>query len=272
MTPKETALYWLDRGIATIPIFYRTKRPLMKWEKYQSELPTREDVNDWFGNNLCNLGIICGWNNLVVIDFDDMRIQKLWESVFGKYKSSTYSVRSNRGTHYYYYVDNPPPYTLKFIGGDVKSSGYVLAPPSRHPSGNLYKAMSNLPIMTIDNIHEVIPESLLIKPEPVSQLPCIGYNNNPFAPRNGSVDYDEIKHKAKITQILNIQGQASPNGTISIVCPFHDDHKKSAWINVKRNRFGCHACLNGSWSVIDVYCNLFNVDHKEAVSRLGAMI
>jgi hypothetical protein len=67
-----TATHYLHAGLCAIPARVDEKRPaLAKWEQYQTQMPTEQDLQRWFanGSSICVLtGSISG--NLELLDFD----------------------------------------------------------------------------------------------------------------------------------------------------------------------------------------------------------
>ncbi len=286
MNQLATAKHWHSLGIATIPIGYRSKRPdlsallrtgdvdengRVEWRRMIDELPTVQDLGTWFTGNLQNIAVVCGWQNLVIVDFDNLDAHELWISLYGDTYGKTYTVGTGRGFHLYFFVNDMPERTLKWWGGDVKATGYCLAPPSTHPSGRQYKAINDLPIMTIDSIYEILPEELFVnhhESTPLTIAPSTPVDI--FAPQLSATSgmYAEIKQRVRILDMFP-ERRETGKGWYSVKCPFHDDKKDSAWISESTNRFGCHACINGSLSVIDLYMRLNSCDKETAVNELG---
>ncbi|RLI17879.1 hypothetical protein DRO54_10880, partial [Candidatus Bathyarchaeota archaeon] len=149
------------RGYSVIPIFYRNKKPLIKWEEYQRRRPTIEEVEKWFSNNQVNIAIVCGRvsDNLIVLDFDrkekfkefENELPEKWRKIF----NSTQLVESGKGYHFRFRLKDPEllpgPKTRvrKDLELDVRGEGsYVLVPPSVHPSGKRYKWIRGPPEYT----------------------------------------------------------------------------------------------------------------------------
>jgi len=148
---KDIIQLYLDEGLNIIPVRFREKTPLVEWSKYQAKRVTNEDVNEWFSGDVgINVAIVCGKvsDNLVVVDSDDPRIYK---KLFNGIDRETLVVRSGRGLHVYFKTDYPvgcfkidiPNYGRVDIKGE---GGYILAPPSLHPSGKTYEFVSKRPI------------------------------------------------------------------------------------------------------------------------------
>ena len=143
MNTLEVAQNWLHIGIATIPILARSKSPALdSWGEYQERLPTMFELTAWFGESGYNLAVVTGWQNLVIVDFDDMGAFSSWLAELTQSNAArvltTYRVSTARGMHLYFYVDEPTR-AGKMPNVDIKAAGgYALAPPSIHPSGALY--------------------------------------------------------------------------------------------------------------------------------------
>ena len=145
----EYALFYASYELSVIPLKPGEKLPLIKWEKYQEEPPTMGEVQKWFESGNNNIGIVCGKvsNNLVVIDFDDAEVyEKFMKEVEGNTElkdviDSTWLVKTGKGFHIYLWVGTDKPVkTGKLPKVDIKGEGgYVVAPPSLHPSGKRYE-------------------------------------------------------------------------------------------------------------------------------------
>lgn len=118
------------------------KRPIVSWKQFQSRLASRDEVNQWFDDNLpANIAIITGkLSQLVVVDLDS-------EEAVATFRENGWFdgagvVKTKRGYHLYFSypgfeVKNS---TNKSFGVDIRGEGgYVLAPPSVHGSWTPYE-------------------------------------------------------------------------------------------------------------------------------------
>lgn len=183
-----------------IPLKPRDKRPaLTSWAAYQQRMSTTEERSMWFewcacthplvthprgmcdyadhemGRCSCseyrprNVGVVTGAvsHNLVVLDFDDA---VAYDTACDKlpWLAETLHVSTGRGHHVYLnsQQDPGPTFSMKLDGAEgvhhIKANGgYVVAPPSIHPSGAVYK-WDNLydpemdELLTID-LKELVP-------------------------------------------------------------------------------------------------------------------
>jgi hypothetical protein len=145
----EYALFYLSYGLSVIPLKPGEKVPIVKWEKYQEEQPSIDEVKKWFKVTNNNIAIICGRvsGNLVVIDFDDAEVyEKFMKEIESDAElkaiiESTWLVKTGKGYHIYLRVDSDKIIKIgKMAKVDIKGEGgYVVAPPSLHPNGKRYE-------------------------------------------------------------------------------------------------------------------------------------
>ena len=78
----EVAMTAIRRGISVLPIkFDGTKQPAVNsWRRYQTVLPTREELARWFADPRYGLAVVIGAisDNLEAVDFDDEEVFRRW--------------------------------------------------------------------------------------------------------------------------------------------------------------------------------------------------
>lgn len=139
---REAALVYQNAGFSVIPT-YADKRPHAEalratgassgWKRFREQPASEAEINDWYERFPdAGVAILTGWpSNLVVVDFDGPLPP-------GLRVPETPVVKTARGSHVYLHSDVPIA-SSKFPGGDLKADGgYVVAPPSVHPSGVHY--------------------------------------------------------------------------------------------------------------------------------------
>jgi hypothetical protein len=134
--------FYLKQGFNVIPIGDASKQPIIDWKPYQTRKLTAAEIEQWFFSGATiNIGIICGAvsENLVVLDFDE---EKVYDKV-KEYLPDTFKTRTGRGIHVYYRAEYAVRgFKIADLGMDIKGEGgYVLAPPSLHPSGIFYEEL-----------------------------------------------------------------------------------------------------------------------------------
>lgn len=161
---KALALYqkW---ELSIIPIGYKSKKPLIKWEQYRHRRPDNAELGEWFGDGQSkNIGLITGAvsGNFVVLDYDDgsafSDLVERWAQKRGRsIYEETPVVGTGRGFQVYLRTKEPLR-SQRLNGLDIKGEGgYVVAPPSVHPSGAAYTFIDSdtAEILEIGSLEEV---------------------------------------------------------------------------------------------------------------------
>lgn len=143
----QAAVRYLARGWSVLPLQRGDKRPLIRWETLQQARANAPTLARWFAHwPDANIGIITGEiSNLIVLDVDpkhggDDSLEEL-ECRFEKLPDTVEACTGSGGRHLYFAHPGgsvPNRAGLK-QGIDLRGDGgYVVAPPSLHPSGQLY--------------------------------------------------------------------------------------------------------------------------------------
>jgi hypothetical protein len=180
-TTFDYAMAYIANGLSVIPIKPRDKAPATAWRPYQKDAPSLAEIRKWFEGTDNNIGIVTGKvsGNLVVLDFDDAKafegFVKALNDDLKDVIMNTWRVRTSRGYHVYLRVstDKTVP-SVKFNGVDVKAEGgYVVAPPSIHPSGARYAFVEpDMPLSRV--IRVVTPEQFSAVIETVRKVTGTG--------------------------------------------------------------------------------------------------
>lgn len=146
-SPADAAASYLALGWCVLPLRARNKRPLLRWEGLQTRKPTEEELAKWFQQwPDANVGVVTGEiSNLVVIDIDpkhggDESLERL-QRRYGELPPTIEATTGGGGRHLYF---AHPGVLVRNRAGlaqgiDVRGDGgYVVAPPSVHPSGRRY--------------------------------------------------------------------------------------------------------------------------------------
>jgi len=264
----ETALAWHSLKIVTIPILQGSKKPALEsWKEWQTKLPRETQLKAWFSNPGYNLAVVCGHKNLVVVDIDD----NTCKAAARLDKQSTYCVATLKGWHYYYFAEEPSR-CLPIEGGDVRGyGGYVLAPPSVHPSGYHYLAYGNVAdILRITSLHDILPEYTTAVKQRHAEIQPKPYDPFEDAVRpwveGGGVSVEEIKKRWSVADMLGVtDGRAGRTWRTN--CPIHGGTHSSLAV-YSDGGWRCFACGQGG-DVIDLYVALHKVDIKEALRRMS---
>jgi hypothetical protein len=277
----QTALMWLDRGITTVPVFPHEKKPIIKWRAWANKLPTQKHLEVWFRNPNDNIALLCGMNNLVVVDFDSLALEKewmetqslIWQNVF----KNTHRVTTSRGVHVYLYCDElPQARKFKQEQIDIKANGLVMIPPSIHPSGARYIG-NDSEIIRVGSLDTLFPKIEYQKFEK-KDIPTI----NPWDVHfDDPIDINYIKKNIPILDVCNwytnLSGSTNGGKLRWGLCPKHDDHHPSFYANLETGNCRClstkcELCCDHGFDVINLFSIMEGITTKEACHRLGSMI
>jgi hypothetical protein len=166
--------YYRSLGLRVFPVNRETKKPAVKWKKYQSELPSIEQCKEWDKGNY-NVAIVTG-SGLLVFDIDGDKGRESLKSLPNMPK--TWKVKTGRGEHYYFKLSAGQAFKSKIgalLGIDIKcEAGYVVAPPSIHSSGKSYEW-----IVSPDDMPEPapVPGFILDLLKPKTEKSCESYQS-----------------------------------------------------------------------------------------------
>lgn len=279
---ERTAKEWLEMGISTIPIRYKDKRPEVKsWAEYTERLPTTEEIERWYITPYHNIGIITGWRNLCILDFDDFDKYGEWihwaeekSAIASAVYRTTRIGMSARGVHLYVYTREKCQ-NRKLNRLDVLCDRkYALLAPSIHPSGIHYSVMQDLPIARIDRIEQLLPPEWLQASE--EELMRQAAEQEPRGDRTvwngiGDSTVRRIKQHYRIEDFFT-EVIPSGSGWQKVRCPLHDDRHPSAGINRDQQIFVCFNHCYGSkpLDVIGLYARIHGISDAEAIDEMAA--
>jgi len=271
--------------MSVIPVKYADKKPAVKWRAFQERAADLGQLRVWFGNGARrNVGIVTGYGGLTVIDFDDPQAYANWLH-WCQHEAAelTYRVWTARGVHVYIRLPQPTrTRPLREHHIDIKSrGGYVLAPPSVHPSGVVYRApWPHAPIISVPTLSTVLPAAILatavrsksVYPKPNKKSwPEVRDVWN-VVEQSSIVTEDlveRIKAVYRIEDLLPFR-QPGRDGFEMARCPFHDDQHPSMWVNTELQICGCFAgCTDKPLDVINLYARLNDLTNREAIVTLG---
>jgi hypothetical protein len=145
---REAALHYVRRGWSVFPISSVSKKPLLDWYEYQTRQPTEQEIHQWWQKYpSAGVGIVTGKvSNLVVLDVDPKHGADP-NYIYKTFPTNIVARTGGGGGHFYYkYPDNEEIHNSvgkkdgRQTGYDIRAEGgYVVAPPSLHPSGRRYE-------------------------------------------------------------------------------------------------------------------------------------
>jgi putative DNA primase/helicase len=182
MTPiLESALAFADEGIAVFPLVHRSKLPSRKSRGLYDATTNAETIKRWFGGHVVwNIGARTGQASGVWVLDVDSTASFIWLlNTYGPLPETRRS-RGSRGYHFWFRSTTVPvPNSVGRIGSgiDVRGEGgYVVTPPSVHPSGAVYQWVEDshaAPILGYAPILDAPPWLLKLacKSRPAEALP-----------------------------------------------------------------------------------------------------
>lgn len=164
---KEWALHYAEMGLAVFPLVCRDKVPAVVGG-CKVATTERTTIERWWDKNpQYNIGIATGnkSSGLVVIDLDVDKnkgidgydVLRDWQNKHGKLPETWQSITGRGGYHYFYKdaIVHSNRVGL-YEGADIRGEGgYIVAPPSVHPNGNIYEweqGPEEYEIAQVDNI------------------------------------------------------------------------------------------------------------------------
>ena len=144
----DAALGYLKRGWAVVPASERAKRPIVRWQRYQHEMPTEKQLIGWYERwPQANLAVVTGRiSGIVVVDIDPRHggaeSLAMMEARHGALPETVESVTGGGGRHVYFaYPGREVRNRVGLAPGiDMRGDGgCIIVPPSVHPSGKRYR-------------------------------------------------------------------------------------------------------------------------------------
>lgn len=156
--PLAVAQGLAAEGLNVLPARYQDKAPIVEWRKYQG-VRTDSMLGQWFGTTgNRNYWIMTGrMSGVIVIDCDTEAGDAWWREQLGdEVMESAAKVATSKGTHYWFRLPedwpddeagailswsvHPGKNATHDISFDVRADGTgVIAPPSVHETGHVYK-------------------------------------------------------------------------------------------------------------------------------------
>jgi len=141
LTIMDWALRYRKCGFSVIPC-QKNKKPLIKWEAYQTQKPSEEEIRQWWGKwPDANIGIPCGpVSGVDVLDCDS---QEAYDNLNEFYLNDSFRtpiVKTPKGRHLYFKHRSGLSNAVRAIKGtDIRThGGYVIAPPSQNGHDSTY--------------------------------------------------------------------------------------------------------------------------------------
>jgi hypothetical protein len=230
----------------------------------------------WFLNTNANLGLVLGGSTgLAVADWDDFHAYRAWRETTGR-QVETLTERTARGYHSFFFVPDLPSATGQ--GCEFKTRGVCMVSPSLHPTGVVYQIVIRAPVLSLDRDYLQALFPFLSEDQPL----WVSVKSSLVAPRK-SADLSSrqgVIARIKAARSIIAEMRAAnihlhPGGQQVLVglCPFHDDHTPSLWVNPESGLWGCNqpSCLAaGIHDVINFRALVRNISNNAAIKQLAS--
>jgi len=168
-TLAEYALAYAKLGWSVFPIKPKSKKPKIKWEKFQKERATEDQIKNWWKKwPDANIGIITGKiSDLIVMDIDSQEGGEKYIAAFDELHT-TISQKTGKPEALQLLFKHPGDREYPNKAGmlpevDVRADGgYIVAAPSIHPNGVRYKWNIDPTEMGLDDLID-LPDEIKTK-------------------------------------------------------------------------------------------------------------
>ena len=226
------------------------QHPRVLWERWLSRRATPTDIDFWWDRwPEANVGVVTGWvSALIVVDIDPRNggdgTRAELEAEERALPATVTSLTGGGGRHLYFaHPTHLVPSRPLGAGVDLKAEGgVVVAPPSRHASGQEYRwepgrGPAEHPLATM--------------PDWLERLSVTLDDARPAGPRLPAAR--TARERATFAELwselgVEIGGGAGPGAEpqeFMARCPLHDDHHPSLHIDPDGCRWFCFGCRRG---------------------------
>ena len=228
-TMLAEALRLLRLGLSVIPIRWKEKKPVVAWKGFQKRLATEEEVVAWYRRwPAAGVGIICGAVSGVAVVDCDPRNGDGFNAIAPRLPLTPTVETGGGGRHYYFALTKSPITKIPALlpGVDLQAeASYVIAPPSVHPNGRLYRWLRG-----DDGVGLALGEVPLAPlPLVIRQLIALRHQQEEdTSPRPRNLRDSALTAGAVLSVLTGVRrcGQ----GWIAL-CPAHDDREQSLSIS-----------------------------------------
>jgi hypothetical protein len=269
------ACWWLSRDVPVLPLKPRSKHLQPGYGPRQTLITDPAFARQWFTHTDANLGVLLGESaGLVVADWDDAQAYQLWLTSSGA-AVDTLTERTTRGYHAFFFAQD----LLSAVGNqcEFKTTGVCMVSPSIHPSGLVYRILNHAPIALLDRekaglLFPFLSEEHDRKARSALENPAT--ENAPGPQRRGGLIARIKASRSILDEVCAAGVTLSPAGTNTLVglCPFHNDHSPSFWLNPQSGLWGCNrpdCAAAGIHDVINFRALIRGISNRAAIKQLA---
>ena len=262
----EICKWWLDRGFALLPVQPNTKYLFAGYGESadKKKIITIEQAGEIVRKfPSANLAVLCGGRQFI-LDFDIPDRYACWAEKHPDY-AKTFTQRTPHAGAHVFLVGSAPSGLILLDGVEIKKRCLI------YPSVVDGKAY----IRGEGEIIEADSDcffSLSRPGTPSAYLLQIKKQKQERKPYRSKNLIEQIKQANRIEHVFSVYRPGtefdSRTPYVSVVCPFHRDHKPSMFINLQGQYFKCHAC-GKSGDVITLYALFEGITNGEAIARMA---
>jgi hypothetical protein len=242
----ERASWWLAQGVELVPLKPRSKELQPGYGPRRARIAAPEVARQWFLRTEANLGVVLGGaGGLAVCDWDDAQAYQAWHQAQGA-TFETLTEQTARGYHVFVWGEGLRPAARP--GCEFKTRGVCMVSPSVHPSGVVYRLVTDAPIarLQLESARRFFP---FLSEAPSQPAPGVtaavrrawGRPTGDRPAKDGVIA--RIQAAGSIVAEMMAAGvKLQPSGPTTQMgcCPFHDDHHPSLWVNPESGLWGCN--------------------------------
>jgi hypothetical protein len=274
----DQACWWLAHGVAVVPLKPDAKQLQPGYGATKAQITDPAFAARWFLHTNANLGLVLGGSvGLAVADWDDPHAYRAWLETTDP-SIETLTEQTARGYHAFFMAPGLP--SAIGQGCEFKTRGVCMVSPSRHPSGVVYQIVTQAPILSLDRERRVALFPFLsenwrrcteAKSFPMEKL--FKKEALDLSLRSGVIA--RIKAVCSIIaemRAINIHLQPGGPHVLVGLCPFHQDHIPSLWVNPESGLWGCNqpTCpAAGTHDVINFRALARNISNFAAIKQLA---
>ncbi len=279
-TRYERAGWWLAHDVDIVPLKPQSKELQPGYGARRAHITRLDFARQWFLNTDANLGVVLGGaTGLMVADWDDTRQYESWCTNAGV-GVETLTEQTARGFHLFMVGEGL--HTTVSQGCELKTSGICMVAPSVHPSGIVYRIVKDLPITRINCVSASLLFPFLSVETQVqarSRYPNASAVSLASRMKSNTSAPEGVIARIKMARSIldemcaaGINLRASGSSTLVGLCPFHQDHTPSLWVNPQSGVWGCNKpdCpAAGTHDVINFRAIHRGISNATAISQLA---
>jgi len=254
----KSALTWLTRGAALVPLQPNSKRVVSGFGPYLKRITEPGAARFWFAERACNLAIIAG-DAVTVADFDDVDAYRRWAAQYPQ-AARTYTERTRRGYHAYFLGASASGLRA---GAEILGRGKLVTVAPSVVGGVAYAPVVQADLQSLPPRLSLLSKPKLTKLSREGALP-----GQADLVANVKASWDLLTYAQTLTRFPHNEGRWYHGD-----CPLstHRATRKAGklpfWVDTERGLWGCFACHTRG-DVINLYAKANGLSVTEAIRAM----